>query len=149
MDGVHRKRSLHAHERPDAGVASLELHGGQSVGDGVGARAAVALQVHAEHAELSELACELARGDGARLEPVGNLRLDPALDEVTDDVADRSLLFGEHAVDGEELKGLTRGAAHGSSEGSCRTSRWDQYPAGPGVRPFGLVAGILGPRSLP
>ena len=43
-------------QRPQAGVAGLELHAGQAVRRGAGARAAVALEVHAEDAERAELA---------------------------------------------------------------------------------------------
>ena len=51
----HGQRSLDGDERADPGIAGLQLHGGQAVFDGGAARAAVALQVHAQHAELAEL----------------------------------------------------------------------------------------------
>ena len=46
------------------GLACLELEAGQAVGDGRGALAAIAVEVHPKHAELTELAGELAgRGE--------------------------------------------------------------------------------------
>ena len=123
VDRVHRQGALHAHERANAGIAGLELHGGKPVGDRVGAGAAVPFEVHAQDAELAELASELACGDRARLEPVGDLRLDAALDEVAHDIADRALLLGEQAVDGEELEWLAGRAAHGSSDDRAGLSR--------------------------
>ena len=94
--------------------------------------------MHAQHTELAELASEFARGDGACLEPVSDLGLDAALDEVAHDVADGALLLSEQAVDGEELKGLAGRAAHGSSDDRAGLSRWVQYPAGPEMRSLGL-----------
>ena len=46
----------------DAAVAGLELHAGEAVGGGRRAGAAVALEVHAEHAELAELAAPARAG---------------------------------------------------------------------------------------
>ena len=54
-DGEHGQRSLDRDQRPDAGVGGLELEARQAVLGGRHARAAVALQVHAEHAERAEL----------------------------------------------------------------------------------------------
>ena len=65
-DREHREAALHRHQRADAGVARLELEAGQAVVDRRHARAAVALEVHAEQADLAELAGELAAPAGRR-----------------------------------------------------------------------------------
>ena len=63
-------------EGAQAGVAGLQFQRGQAVLDGAAAGAAVALQVHAEQAELAQLRDDLAREDGL-LVPVGDVRPDP------------------------------------------------------------------------
>ena len=117
MDRVHRERPLHAHQRSDAGIAGLELDAGQAVGDCTGARAAVPLEVHAQDTERSELESELTRGDRALLEPVAHAGLDPRLDIVAHDVADRALLLRQQRVEVEQTeRGLGR-AGHGVLRG--------------------------------
>ena len=54
-DRRHGERTLHRHERAQTGIAGLELERREPVLDGRAPRAAVALDVHAEQAELGEL----------------------------------------------------------------------------------------------
>ena len=56
MDRLHRQRALHGHERAQPAVDGLELRAGEPVLDRAAARAAVALQVHAQDPEVAELA---------------------------------------------------------------------------------------------
>ena len=97
VDRAHRQRTLHADEGAQAGVARLQLHGGQPVLDGAAAGAAVARQVHAEQAEFADLGGDLARED-RRLVPRGDVRADPLVDERADLVAERQFLGGEEGV---------------------------------------------------
>ena len=62
VDRVHRQRALHGDEAAHAAVAGLELQAGEAVGGRARAGAAVALEVHAEHAELAELASRARAG---------------------------------------------------------------------------------------
>ena len=55
-DREHRERALDGDGAADAGVARLELRAGEAVGDGARAGESVAVEVHAEQAELRELA---------------------------------------------------------------------------------------------
>src|SRR5262249_57460469 len=100
VDRVHHEPALYRRRRAKPGVTPLELLHDESVGDVVEARAAVALERRAEHAELAELRDER---DRKRARPVmladdgQKLGFDP----VTDRVADHPLLFGQqllHAV---------------------------------------------------
>ena len=59
-DGAHREGALHRHEGAPARVGGLEFEADQPVAHRAGARAAVALEVHAEEALLAELADQLA-----------------------------------------------------------------------------------------
>ena len=61
VDRVHRRATLHRRQRAQAAVAALELLHDQAVGDVVHARAAVALQIGAEDAELGHARNELTR----------------------------------------------------------------------------------------
>src|SRR6478735_6090071 len=53
VDGRHGEGALHGDERADARIAGLEFHRREAIFDGGAAGAAVALQVHAEHTELT------------------------------------------------------------------------------------------------
>ena len=103
-DREHRQRALHADQRADPGVDRLQLHAGQPVRHRAGARAAVPVQVHAEHAEAAELLGQLARRDGAGLEPVGDVRAEVVVAELADGVADRPLLVGQQGVGGDQVE---------------------------------------------
>ena len=92
MDGVHRQRSLHRHEAAQTGVAGFELHARQAVADGVGTRAAVAVQVHAEQPEFAELPGEFP-GQTAGLEPVRDLGLEPGVDKLAHGGGDVALVL--------------------------------------------------------
>ena len=113
-DREHRERALDRDDAADPGVARLELEARQAVGDGAGAREAVAVQVHAEETELCELGDHLARED-ALLEPVSDLGEDLLADELPHGVADRLLLLVEERVDREEVEGVEswRGGGRG------------------------------------
>src|SRR5699024_527029 len=97
-DGEHRQRALDAHQRTEAGVPGLELHAGQTVRGGARAGAAVALEVHPEHAERAELLGQLTDGDAGCLVPVGDLWTDPGVDEAPHRVADRTVLLADQGV---------------------------------------------------
>src|SRR6185503_4264242 len=107
----------------DAGVAGLELHAHEAVLDGARAREAVALEVHAEEAELPELLDQLAREDPL-LEPVADLGEHALAHELADGVPDRLLLVVEEGVEPEEVArvehGLVRGDGHGPIVSSAR-----------------------------
>src|SRR5207302_6970703 len=115
QDREHRERALHRDEASHPGVARLELHAGQPVGHGARARQAVALEVHAEEAELRHFLRELARQD-ALLEPFADMRHDTLAHPLPDGVPDRLLLVVEERVDREEVawveRGLLRGGRH-------------------------------------
>src|SRR5581483_2614506 len=89
-------------EAANARVAGLELHARQAVHDGARARQAVALEMHAEEAELRELLRELARQDRL-LEPLADLGEDAVAYELAHGVADRALLVVQEGVDREEV----------------------------------------------
>src|SRR5262249_39963368 len=61
VDRVHHEPALYRRRRAKPGVTPLELLHDESVGDVVEARAAVALERRAEHAELAELRDERDR----------------------------------------------------------------------------------------
>ena len=102
-------------------VARLELQARQAVRGRARARAAVALEVHAEHAELAQLARQLER-DARLLEPLADVRHDLVLHELADGVADHALLVAEQAVDGEEVARAQVGAGGGGGHGLLRSS---------------------------
>jgi hypothetical protein len=84
-------------------VAGLEFHTGQSVGHGVGARAAVALEVHAHHPEVAELLGELL-GQGGRFEPALDVRPQSGVNELTDGTGDIAFVLIEKPVDAEKFE---------------------------------------------
>src|SRR4029077_18887130 len=90
----------------------LELEARQPVRDRACTRKAVAVEVHAEEAELGDLLRELARED-ALLEPLADVGNDPLPHEPADGVADRLLLVVEERVDGEEVAGVELGRLGG------------------------------------
>src|SRR5262249_10368465 len=121
-DREHRERSLHRYRAPHAGVARLELHAREPVGDRAGAGEAVALQGHSEEAELRELADQLLR-EGAALEPVGDVRQDLLAHELAHGVAERALLVVEEPVESEEVERIDcrnlRRRRHGLTSYGC------------------------------
>ena len=108
MDRVHGERALHADQRPQPGVDGLDLGAHQPVLDGRRALAAVAVQVHAEHAELAELAGQLARGQGAVLEPLPDVRPQPVVGELAHGVAQQSVVVGQIVVEVEQVQAIQR-----------------------------------------
>src|SRR5690606_11310583 len=102
-DREHRQRPLHRDEGSDARVAGLQFHAGEAVGGGRGAGAAVALAMHAVHAELSERLCPVGGGDGPLLPPLADVRGDLLLREVPDRVPEQHLLLAEEGVYVEEI----------------------------------------------
>src|SRR3569833_1103808 len=103
VDRRHRERTLYGHEAAQPRVGRLQLTAGDAVRDRAGAGAAVPRQVHAQEAQFAQLGCQLARGERARLEPVGHVRLDPLGGVPAGRVADQPLLVGELVVDAQQL----------------------------------------------
>src|SRR4051812_14348489 len=103
-DGAHRERALDGDERADAGVAGLQLHHRQAVLDRRAATAAVALEVHAEQAEVGHLLDQLPRERRGGV-PARDVRADPLVDEGTHAVAHGQLLGREEAVEVEVVVG--------------------------------------------
>ena len=81
VDREHRQRPLHRHEAAQTAVDRLEFLAHQPVGDGRRAAAAVALQMHAQQAELAQVGCQLANRHLTGFEPVGDMRPQPLLAE--------------------------------------------------------------------
>src|ERR1700692_4948256 len=69
-DREHGQRPLYRDHRPDAGVGGLQLGTRQSVVHRRRPAAAVALQMHAEQSELSEVLGQVADREIADLEPL-------------------------------------------------------------------------------
>ena len=107
-DREHRERALHRDGAADARVTRLELEARQAIRDRARTGEAVAVQVHAEEAELRELRHHLSRQD-ALLEPVADLGQHLLADELPHRVPDRLLLVVEQRVDREEVEGVERG----------------------------------------
>ena len=116
-DREHRQRALHRDGAADAGVARLELEAGEPVGDRARAGEAVAVEVHAEEAELAQLRHQLARQDPL-LEPVADVRQHVLAHEGAHGVADRPLLVVEQGVDREEVERVERGLLLGHGQGA-------------------------------
>ncbi len=102
-DRVHRERALHRHERPETRIAGFELEARQTVGDGARPRAAVAVQVHPEQAEVADLLDHRAR-ERVVLEPLRDVRQHAIAHERADRVADEALVVGEQRVDPQESR---------------------------------------------
>ena len=105
VDRVHRQRALHGHEAAQPRVDRLELAAGHAVRRRGRPGAAVALQVHAEQAELAELRAEVV-GQGALVVPVGDVRGELLRGERAHGVPDRAVLVGQQPVDGQEVVGV-------------------------------------------
>ena len=112
-DRVHGQRALDGSRAAQPGVARLELAARHAIGDRPGARAAVASQVHAEHAQLAEFRHDVTR-QHARLEPVCDVRQHPVADEGAHGVADEPLLVGQLVVDLQQVR-ARRACGHGRS----------------------------------
>ena len=102
VDGAHGQRALHRDEGAQAGVAGFEFGGGQAVFHGGAAGAAVALQVHAEQAELGHLGHDLQREYGV-LVPAGDVRLDRAVHKGADVVPQRELGITEQRIEVDQI----------------------------------------------
>ncbi len=102
VDGVHGQGALHRYQTADPAVAGLKLQTRQAVRRRAGACAAIALQVHAEHAELAKPLRELVR-DARLLEPLADVREDALLDERANRVTYVPLLVGQQAVYRQEV----------------------------------------------
>ena len=109
VNRAHRQRALHADEGAQSGVAGLQFHGHQPVFDRAAPCAAVAGEVHAEHAQRAQLVDQLA-WEVPGLVPAGDVRLDPFLHEPAHPVAQLELLGREQAV---EVKVIVRQFSHG------------------------------------
>ena len=112
-DREHAQRALHAHEAAQTGVAALQLLAGDAIGDVAHARAAVAVQVHAEQAHLTDLGDEVHR-EGALLAVLLDDRDALVLDPVADEGLNGPLLFGEQGVDVVEIQAFE--ALHGAPQ---------------------------------
>src|SRR5207247_138962 len=129
----------------DPAVARLHLQAREAVAHRIRARAAVALQVHPEQAELAELREDLG-GELGLLEPSLDAGQHPFGDELADGVTDHALLVREELVETEEVE---RVGAHrrplytGHRAGGKLRSREAPEPA---VRPGGRRAFV---RQLP
>ena len=121
-DREHRQRALHRDEAADARVAGLELEAGQAVGDRARARAAVALEVHAEAGPSVPSSCASSRGRIPCSNHSPTSGRNRSRTNCAHGVADRALLVGEQGVDAEEVARVDRRAA-GSAIGSIRDSK--------------------------
>src|SRR5688500_6701277 len=102
-DGIHNECALHRRERPDAAVSPLELLHDQAVRDIVQARAAVFFgEVRAEDAQLRHLGNELFGEPGLDV-TVADDREHPFIYPAANGVPDGALLFGQRAIDVEEV----------------------------------------------
>src|SRR5581483_10903756 len=113
-------------ERAKSGVARFELQAREAVGDGTRAGAAVALQVHAEQAEVADLLGHLAR-ERVVFEPLRDVRQHAVAHERADGVADQPLVVAEQRVDPEEVgrRGRRRGGvARARSDGRAHAGRF-------------------------
>ena len=122
VDRVHRQRPLHADEAAQPGVDGLELAAGHAVRRGAGAGAAVALEVHAEQAELAEHRPEVV-GQRALVVPLGDVGRELAPGEVAHRVADRAVLVGEQVVDPQEVVRCKSGSSSCPFRGSLGVER--------------------------
>ena len=97
--------------------------------DGLGALAAVALQVHAEHAERAELLGQLAGRQRAVLEPLADVRAQPVVGELAHGVAQQAVLVVEVVVEVEQIQAVQR-VAHARHATPHAVTRADaDYPA--------------------
>src|SRR4028119_342191 len=102
VDRAHRERALDGDEGAQARVPGLQLHASEAVLDGAPARAAVALQVHAQEAEAGELGDDLPREDRP-VKPVLYVRFDLLPHKRADAIAHREFLLREVGLDVEEV----------------------------------------------
>ncbi len=98
VDRVHAERALHRAEGAHPGVATLELLHGEPVGHVAHPRAAVALEVGPEEAELGHLRDQVHR-EGAGLVVVGDGGHHLRLDEAADAVANQPLVLLKLVID--------------------------------------------------
>ena len=98
VDREHAERALDRDEGPEAAVGVLELQAREPVRDGAGARAPVALEVHAEEAEVGEPLAD-REGELAPLEPIAHPGQDLLGREGPDRALDLPLLLREEVGD--------------------------------------------------
>ena len=103
VDRIHHETALHRREGAQAGVAALELLHHQAVGDVVHARAAVAVEVRAEQAEIGELGDERHRERAVLADVLLDARQELLRDELAHGLARELLLVGEQVVEAEEV----------------------------------------------
>ncbi|SIG97910.1 Uncharacterised protein [Mycobacteroides abscessus subsp. abscessus] len=108
MDGEHRERPLDGDEGAQTRVDGLELTAGETVLGGGRPAAAVALEVHAEDAELPEALSELAGGNGRIEEVVADLLADVLVDPLADDVRELEVIGVEDRIQSQDLVGAHR-----------------------------------------
>src|SRR5690606_34709418 len=100
-------------------VARLELHAGEPVGRGGRAGATVALQVHAEQAELPELGRNPIR-EGPLLIVLPDPGQEALADVTANGVADQALLVAELSVERKGVGGVkSRGQGSQSNRGGA------------------------------
>src|SRR6201999_4312371 len=90
------------------GVGGLQLGTGQSVVHRRGTAASVALQMHAQQAELAELLAQLADRQVADLEPLRDVGDHVLGAELPDRVAHRDLIAGQRCVQAEGVFSVER-----------------------------------------
>ena len=108
VDGEHRERTLHGHERAQTGVDGLELPAGEPVLRGRRPTAAVAVEVHAEDAELSEAFGEFTCGNGRIEEVVADLLPHVLIEPLADDVREFEVIGVEDRIQSQDLVGAHR-----------------------------------------
>ena len=109
-DREHRERALHRDGAAHPGVAGLELHAREPVGDGARAREAVSVEVHPEEAELARARAMSSRGKipFSNQSPTSASTLSRT--NCAHRVADRPLLVVEERVDREVVERVEGGA---------------------------------------
>ncbi len=102
-DRVHDERPLDGCERAHAGVAAFELLHDESIGDVAQARAPVLLrQIGAKQSELRHRRHDLTRKTAVHV-ALADHGQHALIDEPAHALANGALLFGQHAVDVEEV----------------------------------------------
>ena len=112
VDGEHRQRALHRHEAAEPAVAGFQFQAGQAVADGVGARTSVAVQVHAEQAEVAELLGQFLWQRG-RFEPVFDVGPKSGVDELAHGGGDVAFVVVEQPVGVEQFQRCVGGLLAG------------------------------------
>src|SRR6185295_9768318 len=128
VDRVHAQARLDRDETADAGVTPLELLADESVAHRVEARTAIALEVHAEQAELCKLRHDLAR-EAVFFEAFRDDRQHLFIDEARHRISHHLFLFRElpahieqvHRIEGAGGSALRCSAACGRGHGDLQS----------------------------